>query len=209
MLPTARTQLWSREDQAEFLAAADSRLHLAFMLLLYRTQRLSDVLAMTKGQVYERDGRMMIELRQQKTGTLVAVPAHRDLLPLLHARLEERSGGMLLVPSPTGRPCLRRNFSRKWTRRCVAWHCDEPAPYSAKAGRKIACAPGSPSSTASGAISGHKIDFCQQIIDTYLPRRTEVAIAATSAWEAAEDAHGQAPAACACETQGHRSVPGF
>jgi len=94
MLPTARTQLWSREDQAEFLAAADSRLHLAFMLLLYTTRRLSDVLAMTKGQVYERDGRMMIELRQQKTGTLVAVPAHRDLLPLLHARLEERSGGM-------------------------------------------------------------------------------------------------------------------
>jgi len=90
----SRFALRGDTDQAEFLAAADSRLHLAFMLLLYTTRRLSDVLAMTKGQVYERDGRMMIELRQQKTGTLVAVPAHRDLLPLLHARLEERSGGM-------------------------------------------------------------------------------------------------------------------
>jgi hypothetical protein len=62
-------------------------------------------------------------------------PCPRIATCSLHARLEERSGGMLLVPSPTGRPCLRRNFSRKWTRRCVAWHCDEPAPYSAKAGR--------------------------------------------------------------------------
>jgi hypothetical protein len=51
MLPTQpRTQLWSRDDQAEFLAASDPRVHLAFLLMLYTTQRMSDVLAMTKGQ---------------------------------------------------------------------------------------------------------------------------------------------------------------
>jgi hypothetical protein len=44
------------------------------------------------------------------------------------------------------------------------------------------------------AISGHKIDHCQEIIDTYLPRRAEVAVAAIEAWEAAEDARAQ-PAA--------------
>jgi hypothetical protein len=38
------------------------------------------------------------------------------------------------------------------------------------------------------SISGHKIEHCQEIIDTYLPRRTEVAIAAMVAWEAGETA---------------------
>jgi len=33
------------------------------------------------------------------------------------------------------------------------------------------------------SISGHGIDYCQRIIDTYLPRRTEVAIAGIEVWE--------------------------
>ena len=33
------------------------------------------------------------------------------------------------------------------------------------------------------AISGHAIDYCQRIIDTYLPRRTEVAVAGMEVWE--------------------------
>jgi hypothetical protein len=33
------------------------------------------------------------------------------------------------------------------------------------------------------AISRHGIDYCQSIIDTYLPRRTEVAVAAIEMWE--------------------------
>ncbi|GAN98628.1 hypothetical protein Gxy13693_008_002 [Komagataeibacter xylinus NBRC 13693] len=33
------------------------------------------------------------------------------------------------------------------------------------------------------SISGHGIDYCQWIIDTYLPRRTEVAIAGMQLWE--------------------------
>jgi hypothetical protein len=36
------------------------------------------------------------------------------------------------------------------------------------------------------AVSGHQIDYCQRIIDTYLPRRTEVALGGIEAWEAAE-----------------------
>jgi hypothetical protein len=33
------------------------------------------------------------------------------------------------------------------------------------------------------AISGHGIDYCQSIIDTYLPRRTEIAVAAIEIWK--------------------------
>ena len=37
------------------------------------------------------------------------------------------------------------------------------------------------------SISGHGIDYCQRIIDTYLPRRTEVAIAGMQLWERHQD----------------------
>ena len=33
------------------------------------------------------------------------------------------------------------------------------------------------------SISGHTIDRCQRILDTYLPRRTEVALGAIELWE--------------------------
>lgn len=33
------------------------------------------------------------------------------------------------------------------------------------------------------ALSGHKIDYAQKILDTYLPRRSEVALAGMEVWE--------------------------
>jgi integrase len=211
MLPMQpRTQLWSREEQAAFLAAAPPRLHLPFILLLYTTQRLSDVLAMTKGQIYEHDGRLMIELRQQKTGTLIAIPAHRDLVALLRARLADPTGGLLLVPSPRGLPWTRRNFSRAWdqTMRRMAlrrarelfrlgWAKDRVRAALGEQHRQrrdlrrtgiVRMAEAGVTMPQIASISGHKIDHCQEIIDTYLPRRTEVAIAAMAAWEAGEGA---------------------
>jgi hypothetical protein len=210
MLPTkARTQIWSREDQADFLAASDPRVHLAFLLMLYTTQRLADVLAMTKGQVYASSGRLLIQLRQQKTGTLIAVPVHRDLAPRLRARLESNTDGTLLVPSPLGRSWSTRNFSRMWDdgmRRMAlrrartlfrqGWTKDRVRGELSEQHRQrrdlrrtgiVRMAELGLSTPRIASISGHEIDYCQRIIDTYLPRRTETAIAAMDAWEAAED----------------------
>ena len=36
------------------------------------------------------------------------------------------------------------------------------------------------------AISAHAIDYCQKIMDTYLPRRTEVALVGIETWEKAD-----------------------
>jgi hypothetical protein len=44
------------------------------MLLIYTAQRPSGVLEMMKAQVIERDGCLLILLRQQKTAELVAIP---------------------------------------------------------------------------------------------------------------------------------------
>ena len=40
------------------------------MLLLYTAQRTSDILAMTKNRISEREGRLYIAMRQEKTGDL-------------------------------------------------------------------------------------------------------------------------------------------
>jgi len=207
LLPTrARDQVWSRDDQAEFLDAAPERLRLAFALMLYTLQRPSDVLAMTRGQVMERDGRLFITLRQQKTGELVAAPVHRDLDPLMRARLADNAGGLLLVASPTGRPWSRRNFSRKWDatvrrlalRRArklfgLGWTKEKVRAELAKQHRQrrdlrrtgvVRMAEAGVTTPQIAALGGWSIDYTQRIVDTYLPRRTEVALAGMLAWEA-------------------------
>lgn len=180
------------------------------MLMLYTLQRLSDVLAMTRGQVEERNGRLFILLRQQKTKDrtheLLAVPVHRDLEPLLRARLADKSGGLLLVSSPTGRPWSRRNFSRKWdtTMRRVTlrrarklfrlgWSKDKVRAELAKQHRQrrdlrrtgvVRMAEAGVTTPQIAALAGWSIDYTQRIVDTYLPRRAEVALAGMLTWEA-------------------------
>lgn len=36
------------------------------------------------------------------------------------------------------------------------------------------------------SITGWGVDYCQRIVDTYLPRRSEVAASAIEQWETAE-----------------------
>jgi integrase len=114
LIPTQpRTAIWSTADEDRFLAASPASIRLAFALMLYTVQRPGDVLAMTKGHVTDRDGRLWLQLRQQKTDELVAVPVHFRLQPLLREYLAS-SSSLLLVPSPRGLPWAIRNFSRKW-----------------------------------------------------------------------------------------------
>ena len=130
MLPTrAREQVWIRDDEQRFLAAARPVLRLAIMLMLYTVQRPSDCLSMTTSRIREDDGRLYISLRQQKTGELIDVPVHCALEPLLRERLasdwkpeplssqrryRNTTDTVLLVPSPTGKPWAYRNFCRAW-----------------------------------------------------------------------------------------------
>lgn len=68
---------WTESDIALFAARwpSGSKPRLALALLLYTAQRRADVIAM--GRQHIRDGR--IYLRQQKTGTALAIPIHPDL----------------------------------------------------------------------------------------------------------------------------------
>lgn len=114
----------------------------------------------------------------------------------------------LLVPSPTGKPWAYRNFSRAWdrTRRSADWHL---ARELFRAGAKkadvrprllkglqrrdlrrtamVRMAEAGATSAQIAAVSGHTIDQTSRILDTYIPRRGEVAAGAIDAWEAGAD----------------------
>jgi integrase len=115
---------------------------------------------------------------------------------------------MLLVPSPRGREWSRRNASRAWdhdladadvklaaelkARGWVQRKVDEELAQRHRQRRDlrrtgiVRMAEGGATTPQIAAVSGHQIDYCQRIIDTYLPRRTEVALGGIEAWEASE-----------------------
>ena len=180
-----RIAIWSPQEIETFIGSARGSLQLAMALLLYTSQRVSDVLEMTKGRVSERDGRLFIALRQGKTAELLDVPVHAALEPLLRERLTDLVGGLLLVSSPTGLPWSRRNFSRGWdaARRKAGLPALQrrdlrrtSVVFMAQAGLTVG---------QISAITGHRIETTAAILNTYLPRRTEVALSGIEAWERA------------------------
>ncbi|MDQ6703220.1 MAG: hypothetical protein M3Z96_09035 [Pseudomonadota bacterium] len=74
---------WTEEEIAQFEAShpIGSRGHLAFALLLYTGQRRGDVIRM--GRQHVKGGFMTV--RQDKTGTVVAIPIHPALQVILAA----------------------------------------------------------------------------------------------------------------------------
>ena len=110
-----------------------------------------------------------------------------------------------LVASPQGHQWLKRNASRAWDHDVAL--ADKklaaeltaaglsPADIAERVGRQrqqrrdlrrtgiVRLAELGASTPQIAAISGHEIDYCQRIIDTYLPRRTEVALSGIELWE--------------------------
>ena len=226
-----RTQIWDQPRIDAFLDAAHPRLRLAFALLLFTVQRASDVLKMERPQMFEKEGRTWIRLRQAKTDELVDVPCHRRLLEELasHDRLRaaeqadprraKLAQSPRLVASPRGLPWTYRNFARAWdqTKRRANWAMARaairarrlPPPAKAKEREKAKAAirarllhdlqrrdlrrTGVVQQALAGstvpqiaALAGWRIDYASKIVDTYLPRRSEVALGGVVKWEADE-----------------------
>jgi integrase len=185
MLPTPpRTEVWSHGEEDAFLNHAPASLRLAILLLIYTAQRPSDVLAMTTNRVTERDDRLFVLLRQEKTGTLMELPLHRKLEILVRERIAA-GNGLLLVPSPTGLPWQYRNFARSWDAIRTAAGVEAKQRRDLRRTGVVRLAEAGATVPQIAAVTGWGIDYCQRIVDTYLPRRTEVAIGAIELWEKA------------------------
>jgi integrase len=153
-LPSVKTDgyyCWSESDIAAFEAhhPIGSKPRLALALLLYTAQRRSDVLRM--GRQHIRDG--VLSVRQDKTGTVLAIPVHTDLQAIIDAT---PSGNLTFLTTDNGKPYGGPNFSNRFRE----W-CDEaglPKQCAAHGLRKAACrrlAEAGCSANEIASISGH------------------------------------------------------
>jgi integrase len=142
---------WSEDDIASFEAhyPLGSKPRLALALLLHTAQRRADVVRM--GRQHIRDG--VLSVRQQKTGTALAIPVTPTLAAALDATPSEH---LTFLVTDRGQPFEPMAFT-KWFRRC----CDAaglPKACSAHGLRKAACrrlAEAGCSANEIASISGH------------------------------------------------------
>jgi integrase len=106
---------WTDDEIAQFEAhhPIGTKPRLALALLLYTGQRRSDVVKM--GRQHIRDGAIMV--KQQKTGTPLAIPVHVHLQAVLDATPSEH---LTFLVTATGKPYGGNAFSEQFRSWCNA-----------------------------------------------------------------------------------------
>ena len=143
---------WNEDDIAAFEARhpIGTRERLALALLLNTAQRRGDVVQM--GRQHIRNG--AIEVKQQKTGTKLAIPIHPDLQAVLDATPSDH---LTFLTTSFGKPFAAAGFTNWFREACDA--AGLPRGTSAHGLRKAACrrlAEAGCSANVIAAISGHK-----------------------------------------------------
>ena len=166
-----RERLWSDEEKARWLSAAAAIPYMvtAFRLLEFTAQRPTDVLTLTWPQVSGAE----ITLVQQKTRARLVVPLH----PVLRDHLANVDRKSIMIVADRGRPVSYLKFHLQFSRICeLAGVAAQARDLRRTAMVNMALAGASTPMISS--ISGHSIDRCQHILNTYLPRGRELAQAA-------------------------------
>ena len=155
-----------------------TKARLALGLLLYTLQRRSDVVRLGKQLV--RDGQLSVT--QQKTGTVVRCPMHRDLLMLIEAT---PSGHLNFLVTAFGKPFTAAGFGNWFADRCI--EAGLPKYWRAHGLRKAGCrrlAEAGATAPEIAAISGHlSIKEVQRYIEA--ADRQKMAVAGMAKVEAA------------------------
>jgi integrase len=90
---------------------------------------------------------------------------------------------MMVVPSPTGLPWSYRNFARSWDKVKAVAEIEGVQRRDLRRTAMVRMAEAGATTAQIAAVSGHTIDQTSRILDTYIPRRGEVAAGAIDAWE--------------------------
>lgn len=182
-----RTQIWLPEDIDSWKKAAKKHekadaLILAFDMLLYTAQRPIDVLK-SKWDQYTDDN--IILVRQQKTKTLVGLPAHRDLKKALEIARDRRTSETIV--SNKNRQMSYSVFRKAFVQICAMAGIRDLQPRDLRRTAVVRLGQAGCTIPQIASVSGHTIDTTTQILEKYLPRRVELAMAAIQNLENAED----------------------
>ena len=146
-------------------------------------QRQADILAIT-GREYV-NGRFRI--KQQKTGRWVSVPATNKVREFI-GDVQLRDDEYLITTDKTNKPYTESHFRHKFieVRKEAAKSCPSVKTLQFLDLRRTAVVRmGEAGCTESqiAAVTGHKIDTCRRILETYLPRTDKMAEAAINKLE--------------------------
>ena len=181
-----RQQVWSMQDEAQFLKhAGDDMMKLAFLLGAYTAQRQADILKMTWDDYDEDNNRIIV--RQNKTGANVSIPVHAKLEKAL--KKAPRNGDTILTTQEGGQfgPDY---FRHRWLKATKNAKIDGLRFQDLR--RTAIVRMGEAGSTVPeiAAVSGHTISSAHQILKTYLPTNENMAASAIRKWEKAEENEG-------------------
>lgn len=190
-----RTQLWMPDDIAAWLAFCEAdrggaRWRMMFMLLLYTGQRIGDVLAMTWA---DYDGDYIKVVAQQKTGAKVDVYCHHVLNAEIEAwRISQRVMGATILTRYDGKPLSYNRVRNRATE--ILKEIERPHLQLRDLRRTAATTLAEAGCTVPqiAAITGHSIEKCQRILDTYVVRTKATSRAAIKKLEAFDRARTKA-----------------
>lgn len=169
--PKERQQVWEQKEVDAFYNAAIEgkrpSLALAVLLAAYTGQRLTDVRKMAWGQYNGPH----IDVRQQKTKAFVSVQCLPELKIALDKEAEHKKNICILVSETTKKPYTEDHLSKSVAkiRDAAAIRSDlQFKDLRRTAVVNLARAGATVPEIAS--ITGHSIQTCQKILDTYFPK---------------------------------------
>lgn len=176
-----RGEVWTPEEVFKAVEIADERgysnVGTAIMIAAFMAQREADILKLDWKDY--QSGAFLI--KQNKTGAYIAVPVH----PLLQQRLNAcpYKNGLVVRSDLTGKQYTKDAFCKRFDiiRREVCKEIPEFNRCKFMDLRRTAIvrlAEAGCTEAQISAVSGHKIDTCRRILETYLPRNSTMAKAA-------------------------------
>jgi integrase len=178
-----RDQVWTEEDITVFLAACEGEhlghaVALAVTLLLHTAQRPGDVRRMTWNQY---DGKT-IRLRQQKTGTPLAVPCTEELRAALDAA-RAKASGVTIVAKPDGQPITDALWDKVFNPIRTKAGLDHLQARDLRRTAIVRLAMAGCSAPEIASVSGHSLESTERILEVYLPRTASMAQSAITKLE--------------------------
>src|SRR5436190_14133067 len=175
-----RTELWMPEDVAAWLQycvgdPSGPRWRLLVMLLLYTGQRIGDVLAMTWA---DYDGEY-IKVVQQKTKAKADVYCHHVLKAELETwRGSQKVFGATILTRYDGKPLSYNRVRNRTTEILTAIDRRHLQLRDLRRTAATKLAEAGCTTPQIASITGHSIDRCQRILDTYVVKTRATAKAA-------------------------------
>ncbi|OEJ63871.1 tyrosine-type recombinase/integrase [Magnetovibrio blakemorei] len=178
-----RDQVWSVDDQDKFIKAAEDMAYpsmgLAVLLAVSTAQRQGDILKLCWSQFDQAANE--IRLKQGKTGKWVAVP----ILPELRSALEKASvKNEFIVSSEATDKAYRPDHFRHLFKKITNAADIEGLQFrDLRRTAIVRMGEAGISTTCITAVSGHDIGHCERILETYMPRNSDMAREAISAYQ--------------------------